>query len=255
MSLVRPGDTGYCIRNFWKILVAILIFAFPAAPAIEITESPDHLENGDAVTLDIAGLTDNTTFGIQILGSFTVQPGSAFTFETRNFVMPITLKNGEISASVDNAKTAFFAVQKGEVHASVGKDSIPDGHFVYSDSQTIPVGTYDSLALTGTVVDNTHPVNTRFFLQGKKSGPDNSRISFILSGIDAGSVRITAYENSEEVFSKDIVIGTLDPEKNFGYAGNMTARAEDTPKTAAAQIIPGAAFIVTLFLYKRYPLS
>lgn len=254
MTVQYSELTGRFFMKCGLLLLTVLIMVSLAASAsaMEITESPDHLENGDTVTLDITGLSDNTTFGIQLLGSFTVYPSSAFTFETRDFSMPVSLKNGEMTASVDNAKTAFFSVKKGEVQAGVGKNTIPDGHFVYSDSRDVPAGTYDSLALTGTVVDNKRPVITKLFIQGQKRGPDNSRISFTLNGIDTGSVRITAYENSDPVFSKDLVIGTEDPEKNFGYAGNTTQIPEDTPRSPAFAVMPGAAIIVALFLYKKY---
>jgi len=193
------------------------------------------------VTLDISGLNDNSVFGLVILGNFSVYPDSAFTFQTNNFVMPFTLKGGNISTSVNNAKTAFLTVQKGEQRASVGKETIPGGRFSYSDSRTISAATYDSMGLSGTVLDTTQPVTTSFQLSGVKTGPVNSRISFVLDGIESGTVQIVVYENNAQVFSKNIPIGSQEPGTS----------PQDYPATPVTILLFPLCFAVALFLYKQ----
>jgi hypothetical protein len=221
------------------ILVAIAVIV-EGAGAVQVTESPDHIQNGDTVTLQVSGLPDNATFSLAIQGTFMVSPGSgsAFTFETDHFVMPFTLNDGKISASITNAQKAFLNVRKGDQSASVGKNSIPDGRFTYAGTQTIPAGTYDSLGLSGNALDSTQPITTSFQLTGTKSGPADAEISFILAGIDAGTVQVTALVDNRQVFSKEITVGT------------PASTPTETP-TVPLDTLPVLAGIAgALFLYK-----
>jgi hypothetical protein len=233
---LRIAVTGLVIL----VLIPVII---GGVAATQITESPDHLQKGDTVTLQVSGLPDDATFSLAIQGTFAVNPasGSAFTFETDHFVMPFSLKDGKISASINNAQKAFLNVQKGDQSASIGKNSIPDGHFTYSGTQNIPAGTYDSLELSGNVLDSTQPVTASFQLAGTKSGPADSEISFVLNGIDAGTVQVTAFVDNEQVFSKEITVGT------------MASSPVETPTVPPGILLVPAGIAGALFLYKRSP--
>ena len=200
-------------RYSGKIGIFILVilggmFLFGNAMAVVITESPEHIAEGDLVTLSIHGLPDNSTFSIQIQGTFTAEPGSSFTFQTSHFIMPFSLKDGEIHATVDNTRQAFLEVTKGDQTASVGKNSITTGHFSYSVNRTIYAGTYDSLTLKGTAQDSSQPVTTLLQLKGVKSGPDDSDIVFNVDGIESGTLQVTIVVDGNQELSQNIVIGT-----------------------------------------------
>jgi hypothetical protein len=229
-----------------RLLTGLLILVWipviiGGAGATQISESPDHILKGDTVILQVSGLPDDATFNLAIQGTFAVNSGSAFTFKTDHFVMPFSLKNGKISASINNAQQAFLTVQKGDQSATVGKKTIPDGHFTYSGSQDIPAGIYDSLELSGNVLDSTQPVTASFQLTGTKSGPADSEISFVLNGIDAGTVQVTAFVDDEQVFSKEITVGT------------PVSSPTVTPTVPPGLLLVPAGIAGALFLYKRSP--
>jgi hypothetical protein len=183
------------------------VFIIGGAMAVDITESPHQIVPGDQVTLSIRGLPDNSAFSLQILGTFSVKSGSSFIFQTSHFVMPFSLKDGELHATVDNTKQAFLEVSKGDQMASVGKNTITDGHFSYSGSRTIAAGTYDSLTLKGSALDSSQPVTTLLQLNGVKSGPDDSEITFNVVGIEAGTLHVTVMVDGNSELSQDVVIG------------------------------------------------
>ena len=127
-------------------LIFSLIFFFGTVSAVMITESPDKINMGDTVHLNLQGLDDGATVSIQIQGTFTVSPGQSFTFSTDNFVMPVSLSGGQLSAHTENTQTTTLLVQKGGTTASVGQTN-QNGIFSYSDSRDIASGTYNTMTL------------------------------------------------------------------------------------------------------------
>jgi hypothetical protein len=217
------------------------VFIIGGAMAVDITESPHQIVPGDQVTLSIRGLPDNSAFSLQILGTFSVKSGSSFIFQTSHFVMPFSLKDGELHATVDNTKQAFLEVSKGDQMASVGKNTITDGHFSYSGSRTIDAGTYDSLTLRGSALDSSQPVTTLLQLNGVKSGPDDSEITFNVVGIEAGTLHVTVMVDGNSELSQDVVIGN--PQETPS-AGPASPPGQTPVNPVMALLGVGAAFFV-----------
>ena len=111
--------------------------------------------------------------------------------------------------------------------ASVGKNTIPDGHFSYSINRSISAGTYDALTLRGVALDPSQPVTTNLRLTGVKSGPDDADISFYVDGIASGTLQVTITIDGNQELIRDIVIGTPDTAKTS--PGSASTSPEKTP--------------------------
>jgi hypothetical protein len=231
------------------LLVFCALCFFGNAAAVSVTESPDHILQGDLVTLSVQGLPDQSVFSLVLQGEFTIPSGSSYTFQTSHFVMPFTLKNGEIHATVDNANQAFLDVTRGEQAASIGKTVIPDGHFSYSVNRSIPAGTYDSLSLKGVARDSSRPVETQLQLTGIKTGPEDGAISFNVDGIESGTLHVTVSVDGSEALNQDIVIGTPQttaPEDSGTFADGVAATPEKTP-LCGLLVLPAAGLAYCLY--------
>ena len=192
-----------------RITALILICACMAgaASAVVITESPSHVMRGEPITIDIEGLSNSAEFSLLIEATLQVTSGQDFLFETTNFVMPIALDNGQISAKTTGAQQATFSAKKGGTTVSVSRTADPGGVFSFSQAQSIPAGTFEYIRLQGTPLPNTNTIVSNIQLNGKKTGPDASHISFTVNGIDNGLVQLTVYVDGNQAMYKTVTIG------------------------------------------------
>jgi hypothetical protein len=122
--------------------------------------------------------------------------------------MPISLNNGEIIVFTENTQKAKFSVKKGGTEASVGKPATENGIFTYTEKRSVSAGTYDWMKISGTVLPEKELIVTRLQLMGSKSGPDNSEISFVVDGIDSGSLIITVFVDDTQALFKEITLSS-----------------------------------------------
>ena len=187
-------------------LCAILLFVQGVSAASVSLSPPDRVMVGDQVTISIADLPDSCTFVLRIEGTFATAPGSVFSFEARNFLLPFTLNNGSISSTLWNTGTNVMTIRRGDTEVRrVGLSE--DGVFSTATSGTIPSGTYDLIALGGTAAPGATTILTSLSLEGTKSGPDDSAITFFIGGVNEGSVTITVFVDGETALSRTIPIG------------------------------------------------
>lgn len=188
---------------FSIILIAILA---QGANALSITVVPENIIRGDQVTISISDLLDNSTFSMQIEGTFATTPGGTFSFETKNLVLPFALNDGALSATLRNTDTNTLIVKKGDTEVrKVGLSQ--NGIFSTSDSGSIPPGTYDTISLGGTAAADAGIIIASMTLQGKKSGPSDSVITFVVEGVTDGQVAITIHVDGATALSRTITIG------------------------------------------------
>jgi len=158
------------------------------ASAVTVSLEPDRIQQGDPVTIAITGLPDGSVFSIFVDGAVAVTPGAVFSFELKDFVLPFTLNDGEFSATLCNTETNVLTVVAGDTEVrKVG--SSRDGMFTTTNAGTIPGGTYDLIAFGGTAAADATAVETRLRLDGRKSGPANSTIAFVVGGVTGGLSR------------------------------------------------------------------
>ena len=212
-----------------------------AVSAVVITESPSHVMRGEPITIDIEGLSNSAEFSLLIEATLGVTPGQEFLFETTNFVMPIALDNGQISAKTTGAQQATFSAKKGGTTVSVTRAADPGGVFSFSQAQSIPAGTFEYIRLQGTPLPTTNTIVSTIRLNGKKTGPDTSHISFTVNGIDNGMVKLTVNVDGSQALVQTVTIGdgistgqtTIAPSSNGG--GSSVPANNNNPDTCTSK--------------------
>src|SRR5690606_12775316 len=126
---------------------AVLVIVQGVSPA-SVSISPDQVMQGDQVTITIGDLSDACAFSIRIDGTFAAAQGNPFSFGVRDFLLPFTLNDGSISATLWNTETNMMTIRKGDTEVRrVGLSQ--DGVFSTATTGTIPGGTYDLISLGG----------------------------------------------------------------------------------------------------------
>jgi hypothetical protein len=196
-------------HHLWRTMALILICAgmIGAASAVLITASPSHVLPGEPITITIDGLSNSSTFSLLIEATLQVTPGQDYLFETTNFVMPVSLSNGQISATTSGTKKATYSAKKGTTEVSVTRAADADGVFSFSQAQSIPAGTYDFFRLQGTPLPATGTVVSTIQILGEKTGPDASRISFAVNGIDNGRILAIVYVDGSQALYQTVTVG------------------------------------------------
>lgn len=224
-------------------VLALAVLIVPVA-AVTITESPDTVTKGGTVTLDISGLPDGASFSLLIGGKFGVTPGERFTFETRNFNMPFSLSQGTVSATTQGTKSTSFSVAKGDALVQVSNAADANGYFTISKDYEITSGVYDYLSLSGRARSDTSIITSSMNLLGTKKGPQDSRITFTIDGIDNGEVYLTALVNGDQVMYKKIIVGNgIDAVTTV--ATTEPAETEAPDETTTTTTVPGAVYVPT----------
>jgi len=209
------------VRISQYCIICLILFLVQGISALSVTVAPDRIEKGDQVTISIGDLPDNSTFSLQIEGTFAATPGGSFSFETRNLVLPFALHDGSLSATLRNTATNQLIVRRGDTEVKkVGVSK--DGVFSTTDSGSIPAGTYDSISLGGTAAQGATTIIASMTLQGKKSGPDDSEITFLVDGVTDGRVVITITVDGGTALTRTLIIGnpvTATPTHSSGSGG------------------------------------
>jgi len=219
------------ITDFIPRILLITVAALcliPAAGAVSITQSPDHIETGDQVTVSISGLADGSSFSLLVESEFDSSPGADFSFSADSFVMPITLADGEISAYTENTVYTALEVQKGYTSVRYMNSADSQGIWQTTQSENITAGTYDFLRLQGETREDANEILARFGLTGTKLGPDTSRITFTIGGIETGTVRIIAMVDGSVELNKLVTVGSSTPTPTTVAPGGTSPGASFT---------------------------
>jgi len=189
------------------IFLLLFLLLVPAATAATISISPDAIESGDTVTVNVKGLSENATFTLGISAEFDVTPGDMFSFKARDLTLPFSLDQGkmnaytrgtnwtEISAPLSDGGSAtlrYFPDENGEL-------------WINQSAGSISSGTYRIISLNGGAAAGN--IITKVELTGKKKGPADGTISFALDGVERGTATVTVYIDGAEALSRAITIG------------------------------------------------
>jgi hypothetical protein len=211
----------------------ILVFVIAPVSAVLITESPDTVQRGGLVTVTIRDLNDGASFSFQIDGKFKTPAGERFTFETRQFTMPISLDQGVVSATTQGTEITSFSVKKGTTTVNVADSADANGYFSVSKPYTISSGVYDYLMLEGIARPDTTLIHSTMNLFGTKTGPKDSSMTFTIDGIDNGEVRLIALVNNAQVMYKTVIVGNGIPTPTPTPTPSPTTAAPTTTATTA----------------------
>jgi hypothetical protein len=193
-------------KDFLIICAIILLFAIVhVVAALSVAVEPDQIAQGDVIIISIQGLEENASLSLELVGTFTVSPGGEFTYETNNLVLPFTLKNGTFFVAIQNTQDNVLSVKKGETEIKRVAPS-HDGQYNLTQKGTIPAGTYDYIILAGTAAPDAQKVIATINIQGKKKGPNDSKITFSTAGITNGTVTVKITANGVQALSETIHI-------------------------------------------------
>lgn len=188
-------------------IVAVLVLVQGVAGAVSVTEEPSSITRGDQVTIGIQGLENDSYFSLKITGDFVARPGSEFSFQIRNFNMPFSLVNSNISATLIDTQSNTFSVKKGDTEVrKVGTSH--NGVFSANQTMNITKGTFDYLSFSGVAASGAESVTADLSLNGTKEGPDDSVIIFQLDGVSEGTVRFTVLVDGRVALSKNVVVSS-----------------------------------------------
>ena len=217
------------------ILVAIVV---QGVHALSITVAPEQVERGDQVTVSIVDLPDNRTFSMHIEGTFAATPGGTFSFETRDLVLPFALDDGSLSATLRNTDTNVLIVKKGDTEVKkVGLSQ--NGVFSTTDSGSIPAGTYDTISLGGTAAADATRIIASMTIQGRKTGPADSEITFIVDGVAEGEVAVTVSVDGGIALTRTIQVGNplaVTPTQTYYSSGGGGGVSQVYATTAPATV-------------------
>jgi hypothetical protein len=189
---------------FISVTLGALFVIWPVG-AVSITSSPDRITPGDRVIVDIADLADDASFSILIEGHLPVRPDGSFSLSVEEFALPISLREGEMAAYSESTVWTGLSVRKGGTTVSASGDS-QNGVFQTSEKRDVGEGVYDYLRVEGSAVPGASMVIARMQLTGKKEGPEDSRISFTVGGVESGTIQVRIDVEGTEVMNKVVSV-------------------------------------------------
>jgi len=119
--------------------------------------------------------------------------------------LPFSLQDGALFATLRNTETNVLMVQKGDTEVKrIG--SSKGGVFETNETGSIPAGTYDMISFEGTAAPDASSIVASMMLHGKKSGPNDADITFVVAGISEGQVTVTVTVDGKNVLSRAIIL-------------------------------------------------
>jgi len=219
-------------RQEHRILLLTLALALPVS-AVVIARQPDAIANGQPMTITVrADLPDNATFSLLVEAAFPVQPNSDFRFRMSRFVMPFTLTQSPVTATLAGTSQNRLEVMKGDTIVAVSGSSV-DGEYTTTKSYVITPGTYDYFRLSGTSLPDGTSISAQFQVTGVKTGPDNSELTFVVEGVPDGTMKIAALVNNVQVLEKLVIVGSggSAPESYPAPSGTQSVQPAGQEKT------------------------
>ena len=187
------------------IFLLLLLFLVPAATAATISISPDAIESGDTVTVNVNDLPDGAAFSLGIRGEFAATPNSTFAFTARDLTLPFSLTSGEVNAYTKGTNWTRLSAELPDGGSVSMNYTAKNGEVLISQPRNIPSGTLSLVALDGKAAATS--ITTDLVLMGTKRGPDSGTISFAIEGVTQGTATVTVYIDGAEALSRAITIG------------------------------------------------
>lgn len=103
-----------------------------------------------------------------------------------------------------------------------------------SEAYNVSPGEYASLQIEGERQDLSSPIRCYIQLTGVKQGPDTSHISFLVDGVERGTLRIRATVNGTLVLNQEILIRVTSPGEEGGEPGEGNTPSSPVPSVTAS---------------------
>jgi|GEM_PF-4933293 len=203
-------------------LALSLLMLIGAATAVSVTVTPDHVNPGDEITVNIQDLPDGANCVLTLQGRLDIPTGSSsFVFETGDIMMPFALSPGSFVVTNMNTVNNKISVTDQE-SITIGPE---EEHEEGIGAQTyIWQGTSFNGLFTrtlrfdhtgqdtfnvrdeGTVIPGITQVTISSQITGIKTGPEDSEITFTLGDTNSGTLTVLITVNDIIVLSKDITV-------------------------------------------------
>ena len=201
-------------------LALSLLMLIGAATAVSVTVTPDHVNPGDEITVNIQDLPDGANCALTLQGVLDIPAGSsAFVFDTGKIMMPFALSPG--SFVITNMNTVNNKISLTDYEDVVGEAEVEVGepieHVYLSGTsvngvftKTLPfnnreVGSFQ-VRDEGTVTPGITQVTISSQITGTKTGPEDSVITFTLGDTNSGELTVLVTVNGTTVLSKEITV-------------------------------------------------
>lgn len=187
------------------IFLLLFLLLVPAATAATISISPDAIESGDTVTVNVNDLPDGAAFSLGIRGEFAATPNSTFAFTARDLTLPFSLTSGEVNAYTKGTNWTRLSAELPDGGSVSMNYTAKNGEVLISQPRNIPSGTLSLVALDGKAAATS--IIADLTVLGTKQGPADGTISFALDGVERGTATVTVYIDGAEALSRAITIG------------------------------------------------
>ncbi|MCK9306429.1 MAG: hypothetical protein M0P17_02760 [Methanoculleus sp.] len=232
------------------IFLLLLLFLVPAATAATISISPDAIESGDTVTVNIEDLPDGAAFSLGIRGEFAATPGETFAFSARSITFPFSLTSGEVNAYTRGTNWTELAAEFPDGGSVIIHQNATDGEARISQPRNVGSGTLPLATLRGKAA--TTSIIADLTVLGTKQGPNDGTISFAIEGVDQGTATVTVFVDGSQALSRAIAIGSASPTPtatatattppgSSGSSGGNGGSTEPTPGSATVTSADGKA--------------
>ena len=187
------------------IFLLLFLLLVPAATAATISISPDAIESGDTVTVNVNDLPDGAAFSLGIRGEFAATPNSTFAFTARDLTLPFSLTSGEVNAYTKGTNWTHLSAELPDGGSVSMNYTAKNGEVLISQPRNIPSGTLSLVALDGKAAATS--IIADLTVLGTKQGPNDGTISFAIEGVERGTATVTVYIDGAEALSRAITIG------------------------------------------------
>jgi len=210
--------------------ILLMMFLIGGVSALSVSITPDRIDEGDTVTIDIRDLVNGSTFALTMGSTVGLDNQTDFAFRATNVKMPFSLTEANVRVRAEPATSAGILAAHGGTTQSMTQYG--EGVIEFPKSiGTVSSGSIDELKVFGTAVAGSQSVDLSLELNGKKQGPDSSVITFGLAGVTQGSAWVYVFVDGAEVCGKQIIVG--EPP--------ATATPTPTPTQSSGSSSPGSS--------------
>ncbi len=203
------------MKKGYLILVGciVLLACAAGASATQVRVTPRQIDSGDTVYVWVSGMPDGQKFSFTAKGSFIVNSGDSFSFETENITIPIV--GGEGSFTVKNMNTDTNNIVIGEYEGAPEAGEPPyhelsftgptvgdvfTGVHAFDDMETGEV----TVLWEGMAIGNTKSI---FTLNSRKlEGPRSFVIPITVTADHPGVVELVFRQNGQPVYRGEVLL-------------------------------------------------
>jgi hypothetical protein len=238
--LLKKGDM---MRTILKLTIHIVFIALAlcitSAGALSITQYPDELYVGQAISVGIEGMGDGQAFALHVGEvSLSVNPGETFEFTASDFAMPFTLNDMTVQITAENVDWAELRVKKPSGDIFWMRNETPVNHVAsITHNAGTQNGTFEFITISGEPYTYNLPVILDIWVNGTTDDVgDPIALGFAVTGFEKGDVPIAVSVDGVIYLEKTIhVLPPLPPNPGGGGAADSGEPTVSEPEATSAE--------------------